>query len=51
VDIGTLCIHDPEPRETFDQREQEILLNLANMLVYQLTTLVSCLAVLVRAIC
>jgi len=41
VDIGALCILDNKPRDTFDEREQGILLNLANMLVYQLITLVS----------
>ncbi|RXK36776.1 hypothetical protein M231_05937 [Tremella mesenterica] len=41
VDIGTLAIHDPEPRDHFDQRESDMLLNLANMLMYQLITLQS----------
>ncbi|ORX40020.1 hypothetical protein BD324DRAFT_615975 [Kockovaella imperatae] len=39
IDIATLCIYDTKPRETFDAREQTMLVNLANMLVYQLTTL------------
>ncbi len=41
VEIGTICVLDTSPRDTFDQREQGILLGLAEMLVYQLTTLVS----------
>ena len=41
IDIATLCIYDDAPRDTFDTREQSMLLNLANMLTYQLTSLVS----------
>lgn len=41
IDIGTLCILDDVARDTFDSREQGLLQNLANMLVFQLTTLVS----------
>ena len=41
VDIGTICVHDPNPRDAFGQRERSMLLNLANMLVFQLTTLQS----------
>ena len=41
VDVGSLCIYDTKPRDSFDAREQDILLRLANMLVYQLATLVS----------
>lgn len=43
VDVGTLCIYDDKPRDVFDERDRDILLRLANMLVYQLATLVSCL--------
>lgn len=48
VDVGTLCIYDREPRDTFDERERDILLRLANMLVYQLATLVSLSTIQVR---
>ena len=41
VDFGCIAIHDTEPRAEFDTRQQELLLDLANMLVYQLTTLQS----------
>jgi GAF domain-containing protein len=41
VDVGSLCIYDDKPRDSFDAREQDIMLRLANMLVYQLATLVS----------
>ncbi|BEI96246.1 hypothetical protein CcaverHIS631_0111950 [Cutaneotrichosporon cavernicola] len=41
VDFGMLSIGGEEARETFDVREQSILLRLANMLVYQLATLQS----------
>lgn len=41
IDFGTLCISDTHCRSTFTAREQGILLRLANMLVYQLATLVS----------
>lgn len=41
VDVGSLCIYDDQPRDSFDAREQDIMLRLANMLVYQLATLVS----------
>ncbi|GMK57489.1 hypothetical protein CspeluHIS016_0403230 [Cutaneotrichosporon spelunceum] len=41
VDFGMLSIGGEAARETFDVREQSILLRLANMLVYQLATLQS----------
>ncbi|WVF68925.1 hypothetical protein IAT40_003699 [Kwoniella sp. CBS 6097] len=41
VDFGTLNIYDSVPHTTFDGREKELLLKLANMLVYQLATLQS----------
>jgi hypothetical protein len=40
IDLGTLCLFSTVARDTFDAREQGILRNLANMLVYQLMTLV-----------
>lgn len=41
IDFGTLVITDVHERSTFDEREQSILQRLANMLVFQLATLVS----------
>lgn len=41
ADFGSLVVFDPEPRDSFDEREQNILLRLANMCVYQLATLQS----------
>lgn len=41
VDFGALMIWGEEARETFDEGEQDMLLELANMLVYQLATLVN----------
>lgn len=40
VDFGMLSIGGESARDTFDVREQSTLLRLANMLVYQLATLV-----------
>lgn len=41
VSFGTLCLYDKDARDTFSKRDQDILLKLADMLVYQLATLVS----------
>ncbi|KAL7423038.1 hypothetical protein Q5752_002337 [Cryptotrichosporon argae] len=41
VNIGSLCIFGSAPQGTFDMRQRGILLNLAGMLVFQLTTLQS----------
>ncbi|WVQ96444.1 hypothetical protein IAU59_003549 [Kwoniella sp. CBS 9459] len=41
ADFGTLNIYDTVPHASFDDREKELLLKLANMLVYQLATLQS----------
>lgn len=40
VDFGMLCVFDDKPRDEFTTREQGILLRLANMLVFQMATLV-----------
>lgn len=45
VDFGALCVACDTSRDTFDVREQSILLRIANMMVYQLATLVSQYAV------
>ncbi|KAK8858668.1 hypothetical protein IAR55_002897 [Kwoniella newhampshirensis] len=41
IDFGALSIYDEQSRDTFDAREQSMLVKLANMLVYQLATLQS----------
>ncbi|ORY25636.1 hypothetical protein BCR39DRAFT_600069 [Naematelia encephala] len=41
ITFGTISVYDIHPRDAFDRRERDILLNLANMLVYQLSTLQS----------